>query len=185
MKTIYLQTIDGAVKALGGADSAVLRPGEPVFVPEPVEDWCSFVALAIRISRLGMNIKPSFARQSYHELGAVHVLLPRRPGPIPPLFCDRAIAPGKWLDLDMVVSGSLDVCITDDSDAKLTMLSMPLEIDCLGIDRAVNMVSRYMTLKTGDMIIFGDSAVEVGTPRLDTRLTASISSQPSLDIRFK
>ena len=51
MKTIYLQTIDGAVKALGGADSAVLRPGEPVFVPEPVEDWCSFVALAIRISR--------------------------------------------------------------------------------------------------------------------------------------
>ena len=85
----------------------------------------------------------------------------------------------------MVVSGSLDVCITDDSDAKLPLLSMPLEIDCLGIDRAVNMVSRYMTLKTGDMIIFGDSAVEVGTPRLDTRLTASISSQPSLDIRFK
>ncbi len=95
MKTIYLQTIDGVIKALGGADSAVLRPGEPVFVPEPVEDWCSFVAPAIRISRLGMNIKPSFARQYYHELGAVHVLLPRRPGPIPPLFCDRAIAPAS------------------------------------------------------------------------------------------
>lgn len=185
MKTIYLQTIDGAVKALGGADSAVLRPGEPVFVPDPVDNWCSFVAPAIRISRLGMNIKPSFARQYYKELAAVHVLLPRTPGPIPPLFCDRAIAPGKWLDISTIGAGNLDVCITDDSGNSPTCLSQRLNIDSLCIDDAVHMVSQYMTLKTGDMIIFGDSAIDVGTPRLDTELAANIANQPSLDIRFK
>lgn len=39
-----------------GADSAVLRCGEPVFVPDPVDEWVSLVAPAVRLCRLGMHM---------------------------------------------------------------------------------------------------------------------------------
>lgn len=185
MKTILLRTLNGKTEAIGGADSAVLRPGEPVFVPDPVEQWQSIVAPAIRISRLGMNIKPAFARQHYHEIAAVHLLMPRTVGPIPPLFCDRAIAPGKWLDIDSLSGKSFNASIATFDDDNTVTFSMPLCFSDLKADEAVHFVSRYMTLKTGDMIVFGDNALDLGAPSLDTMLSAEIMGMPSLDIKFK
>ena len=143
----------------------MLRPGEPVFVPDPVEQWQSIVAPAIRISRLGMNIKPAFARQHYHEIAAVHLLMPRTVGPIPPLFCDRAIAPGKWFDIDSLSGKSFNASIATFDDDNTVTFSMPLCFSDLKADEAVHFVSRYMTLKTGDMIVFGDNALDLGHHR--------------------
>lgn len=175
------------MRAIGGADSAVLRPGEPVFVPDPVTDWVSLVAPAIRVSRLGMNIKPSFARQYYHEIGAVHLLLPADESalPVAPLFCDRCIAPGAWTDIESLRDRGFTAAVLDREDHELVSLYRDLTVSDLDCDNMINFVSRYMTLKTGDMIVFGDHSLDLGTPALDTRVTAGIFGADSLDIRLK
>lgn len=187
MKTLLLRSVDGCMSAIGGADSAVLRPGEPVFVPEPVSDWISIVAPAIRISRLGMNIKPSFARQYYHELGAVHLLMPSDESilPVAPLFCDRCIAPGLWHDIETLADRSFSATVYDRKDRALLHLDLNITPDDLDCNNMINFVSRYMTLKTGDMIVFGGHSLDLGTPTLDTRVTAEIFGAASLDIRLK
>ncbi|MBO4942956.1 MAG: hypothetical protein J6C95_05970 [Muribaculaceae bacterium] len=187
MKTLLLRTEDGRMKAIGGADSAVLRPGEPVFVPEPLTDWVSIVAPAIRISRLGMNIKPSFARQYYHETAAVHLLMPSDASvlPVAPLFCDRCIAPGAWADVDTLGGCGLTAAVLDREDRELLRLGSDITFRELDCDNMISFVSRYMTLKTGDMIVFGDHSLHLGTPGLDTRVTAEIFGAPTLDIRLK
>jgi len=49
----------------------------------------------------------------------------------------------------------------------------------------ISFVSRYMTLKTGDMIVLGDHSLDLGTPELDTRISVGIFGASSLDIRIK
>lgn len=183
MKTILLYSDGDSYRALGGADSGVLRPGEPVFVPEPVETWRSQIAPAIRISRLGMNIKPTFARQYYCEATLVHLLLPAGNYPVPPLFVDRAIAPGRWIDLSK--TADISAVVDDMADKEILSLGKALTFEDLQSDRAVCFTSRYMTLKTGDIIVLGDYALDLGSPQLDTRLTARMGSEPVLDIKFK
>ncbi len=187
MKTLLLRTVNGRLTAVGGADSAVLRPGEPVFVSEPLADWESLVAPAIRISRLSMNIKPSFARRYYHELGAVHLLLPAEDAalPVPPLFCDRCIAPGAWVDIESLSDKGVSAIIRDRADNEIFSQNRDLSVSDLDCDGMISFVSRYMTLKTGDMIVLGDYSLDLGMPALDTRVTASIFGALSLDIRLK
>ena len=62
MKVLCISANGKRMKVDVGSDQAVLRLGEPVFVPEPVEEWRSAVAPAVRISRLGTAIKASTAR---------------------------------------------------------------------------------------------------------------------------
>lgn len=187
MKTLLLRTVDGHQTAIGGADSAVLRSGEPVFVPEPLSDWMLLVAPAIRISRLGMNIKPSFARQYYHEVGAVQLLMPREASalPVPPLFCDRGIAPGAWIDIESLHESGFTATVYDRVDTEVSRIECDLTVSDLDCDNMISFVSRYMTLKTGDMIVLGDHLLDLGTPEPDTRICAEIFGAPSLDIRIK
>ena len=184
MKSILLHTRQGRLEGVGGADSAVLRPGEPVFLPEPFESLRSYVAPAVRISRLGMNIKPSFAGRYYSEIAALHLLIDEA-CPLPPLFCDRAIAPGKWIDIASIDNADLRVELYDRDDALINEQNKAIALCALDIDNAVNFVSSHLTLKTGDMIIFGDHAGELGCPKINTRLRACIGGAESLEIRFK
>ena len=172
-----------------GADSAVLRANEPVFVPDPVADWVSVVAPAIRISRLGTHIT-RHPESYYDAVGAVHVLLPARPDVVPgmpPLALDRAISPGAWQPLD---SGTTELTVRrsllwgDDPDVE-TVLAADFSLKDLDADGLVRHISKYLTFKSGDIIILADAATNLGAPILDTRIQAWINGDTSLDIRIK
>ncbi|MDE6555833.1 MAG: hypothetical protein K2K55_02600 [Duncaniella sp.] len=48
------------------ADSSLLLPGHPFFMPEEEADWMAVPHLAVRICRLGKSISPRFADR-YHD----------------------------------------------------------------------------------------------------------------------
>lgn len=174
-----------------GTDSAVLRPGEPVFVPDPPADWRSSIVPAVRISRLGMSIKESKARDYFSEITAFHLLEPASEyvvEGIPPYILDRAFSPGKWLDIEAagatVVLSASTAPIGADS-GKGHELSVSFALGDLEIEHTVSRLSRYITFKTGDILVFTRHRLELGAPQLDTAVKAAINCNEVLSLRIK
>lgn len=192
MKVLCICNSGGQRKIVAGVDSAVLRPGEPVFTDEPADMWISSVAPAVRISRLGMSIRESRAREYYHELTLFHVLTPTCPEAcegLPPYILDRAFSPGKWTDI-----------ASSPSDKELTLTArrqsidgkgpqetriVRFSLDTLGVDSTIALLSRHLTFKTGDLLIFADHAVSLGAPVIDSAVTAELDNEEVLSIRIK
>lgn len=193
MKVLCLdRRSDGTFDVTAGVDSAVLRPGEPVFVPEPVSQWRSAIVPVIRISRLGMSIRESRARNYYHEAALFHMLTPACPDAcegLPPYILDRAFSPGEWLDIsdaasDAVLSIGLEVAPIASGESPVGACGS-FSLESLGADAAVALLSRHLTFKTGDLLVFTGARIEAPAPRLDTCLTATLDGKPNLSIRIK
>lgn len=191
MKVLYA-SLDGedVLSAEPGADSAILRVGEPVFLEEPADAWRTEVALALHVSRLGLHIPVEHARRHYDAVAAVHLLRPAvgNAGGVPALFRDRAIAPGSWITLDML-EGTIGFDVARRSlraDDRVALdASLDLTLEELRADEIVAALSRTMTLKTGDMIILAGSSVGLGAPAFDTSVKVCVSGIPSLSVRIK
>lgn len=158
MKAILLDTPTLAdSSALPGItllpDSAITPPGRPVFLPDFGQEWVAEIYLCGRISRLGKEIALKFAPRYFDSLTVALRLLPAdihrllteesRPAGVAAIF-DNALTLGSWQPAEsfagineMIVNGQT-VEITD-----------PGQI----MARAVVAVSRYATLKTGDLLM--------------------------------
>ena len=191
MKVLMATRTDGAWTFEAGADSAVLRPAEPVFIEEPAIDWTTSVVLGIRISRLGMHISTKNVMRHCDALAPFHILRPAVPycaGQLPPLYRDRAISPGAWVQIselpqEFEFSASRRPLRSQPGvDIDLTS---PHSLSSLFAEEAVSILSQAMTFKTGDIILFGHSALTLGPPAVDTEISASIDGRELLDIRIK
>ncbi len=185
------KSADGRIALTPGVDSAVLRPGEPVFVPEPFADWRAAVAPAVRIGRLGMNIKESSARAYCEALTAFSMLTPAEGSDaacgLPPFVLDRAFSPGNWLELpgadarlclraELSAIGSDDVLLSEVRD---------FAVGDMQLEKVIAHISRFITLKTGDVLLFTDFATAAFEPVPDTTLNVAINDSYPLSIRFK
>lgn len=182
---------DGNIHVKAGADSAILRQGEPVFVPEPVQVWRSSAVPAIRMSRLGTSIKEANAAEYYDAITLFHLLTPVDPVIVdgfPPYILDRAFSPGQWLAIPTDKQKTLGIRAVRQS---LNGCAEPVETTgafttaSLGADSVIASLSRYLTFRTGDILVFPDKGIELGAPVLDTQLTATIDSDTVLTIRLK
>ncbi len=182
---------DGGLRVKGGADSAILRTGEPVFVPEPVQVWRSTVAPAIRMSRLGMSIKATKASEYYDAISLFHLLTPVDPvivDGLPPYILDRTFSPGQWHSTspDPLKEYRFEAMRRElNGNAEETAVSGQFSLLSLGVDDAIAALSRYMTFRTGDILVFPDKGCDMGAPMLDTEMTASLDGLPTLSIRLK
>lgn len=174
-----------------GVDSAMLRTGEPVFIEEPAEAWRTEAASAVRISRLGSHIPLRHAGRYYDAVAAIHLLRPATPRTdgLPPLFCDRALAPGQWVPVgedgaDMTVE-AFRTPLRGEGHTERFGPAMAATAASLGVDEAIAELSRTMTLKTGDILIFEDAAAYIGAPVIDSRIEATIGGKPSLSVKIK
>lgn len=115
-------------------DSAAVSRANPWFMPEDGTpgQWNATVCVAAIISRLGMNIAQRFAHRYYSQLCWCAVT--DNPGIEP---WTRFVRDGALV----VGTGTIDAA---DSRADAWRAE---------IDRRIEAASRYMTLKTGDMIL--------------------------------
>lgn len=180
---------DGSLKAVPGADSAVLRPGEPVFVPDPVDTWRCRVMPAVRVSRLGMHISARNARLYFDAISAFHVMTPMNPAPgIPIGFIDRTFSPGSFIPGDAphdAVERTIEVSRAPIGSPLAEILTTSFSVDSIRAASVLSEISQWCTLKTGDVLLFADAAVDLGSPVLDTVLEAAIDGSPVLNIRIK
>lgn len=127
-------------------DSSLLLKGDPVFLPEFARGWHFMAVPVFRVGRLGKFIAPKYAWRYIDGVCAGAVLMP--PGEVrSDLACcfDSAAALSPWVKPDELPAGDFMLQIGD----KI------LHIDTaqMHIEETVALLSRFSTLRTGDIII--------------------------------
>lgn len=172
-----------------GVDSAILRAGEPVFIAEPTAAWQCRVIPAVRIARLGMHISPKNVHRHIDAISAFHVTTPAAPcDDMPAGLIDRTFSPGAWIPLDAadyasamslsVARGPIGAPISEE-------LSVEFSPDSLKMVQEISRLSQMCTFRSGDIILFAGAAIDLGSPRLDTYVKATLNGMDILNIRIK
>lgn len=158
-------------------DSAILRSGQPFFIPDFAADFRVFPSLICRISRLGKAIAPKFATRYILEgtLGcsaiAVDLLTRLRHDGLPwsrAVAFDKACMIGAMMPLERLTDSR---CMLRCGDNTLSYDPRRMRHD---IPEVISLLSRDNTLKEGDLILM--ALTPAGLPLLrGDRLTADIT----------
>lgn len=159
MKIIRVIALDPVLRLEFHPDSALVLQGRPLFMPEEGEGWQAQICLAVKISRLGKNISEKFAPRYYDGISfAMRLTLPSAPELASVIAgMDSGIVHGQWLD---AAKASAPMAVAAGG------AEIRLAPQAAVIDRAISMISRYTTLKIGDMILLpaADTMVPLAAP---------------------
>ena len=172
-------------------DSALLRNNDPFYLPDFAKEFHHEVELVVRIGRLGKNIEERFAHRYYEEL-ALGVAFTAR------ALQDELRSKGlpwekcKAFDGSAVLSGFTPKMRFADVNNINFSLKVNGEVrqqgntaDMInGIDRLIAYVSKYFTLKIGDLIYTGTPA-GVGAVQMGDRLQGYIEEELFFDFMVK
>ena len=168
------------------ADSALVRRGMPMFVPDFATDkWKIHLQPYVVTSRLGKSIPCRFAERYYDSIGLAARLLPpqierpdRHLNALTASF-DGAIAPGPTMPIATLAGedGALNISVGNE-------LMLTINIADLHINETVSFLSRYMIMKTGDIILLCDTAITLPA-KIGSTIDANINGQPLLNVRLK
>lgn len=132
------------------ADSALLTGNRPLFLPDYMDGTAVSCATALRISRLGKNISPRFASRYYDAVTVATLAETRLTGGLANAV-EGAVAIGEWIapveDFAEIAASGADVDLTCRVDSLREIA-----------DAVVAALSRYMTMKMGDIVITGPLA---------------------------
>ncbi len=152
MKALLVQSLS-PLKCRLFADSAIVRSGTPLFVPDCFSPWTGAVYVAVRIVRLGKCIAGKFAMRYVDAITAVHVMQSEAAADLT-YIADEAIIYGETLDIASA-GETVRLSVTDGSGTTEKAISLAE----LNIPAAIAALSQLATFKTGDLVIFSDSAM--------------------------
>ena len=179
------------------ADSALLNQGKPFFVPDHLGRVDYEAELVVRICRLGKNIPERFAYRYYDALtvGIDFTArdLQRRASEAgqPWTICkgfDGSAAVGEWIPKEKLLSDPEVPC----ADSGFQRLHFRLDINgrtvqegCTSdmlyrLDEIIAYISRFFTLKTGDLLYTGTPA-GVGPVHVGDHLEGWLEERKVLD----
>ena len=173
------------------ADSALLKDHKPFFIP----DWSNRVdyetEIVVRICRLGKSIPEKFAPR-YYDAVTVGIDFTARD------WQQRLRSEGKPWELCKGFDGSAVIGDWVDKSLLGDVQNLPFHLDINGttvqqgctadmlysIDRLIAYISRYFTLKTGDLLYTG-TPVGVGPVHIDDHLEGYLMQQKVLEFNCK
>ncbi|HPE76389.1 MAG TPA: fumarylacetoacetate hydrolase family protein [Draconibacterium sp.] len=173
-------------------DSSLLRNNDPFYIPDWTKDVHHEIELVIKINRLGKNIEKRFANRYFDEIGLgidftardVQNKLKEKglPWEKAKAFDQAAVLGGKFFDKNMFADQrniSFNLKINDklvqDGNSSLMIFSF---------DDIISHVSKYVTLKIGDLIYTGTPA-GVGPVKIGDHLEGYLEEQKILDFIIK
>ena len=173
------------------AASSLLKCHKPFFIPDFMGRIDYETEVVVRISRLGKSISERFAHRYYDAVTVGIDFTARewqqrlRAAGHPWELCkgfDGAAAIGDWVDK----SKFLDVqALRFHLDINGQTVQQGCTADMLfGIDRLIAYISRYVTLKTGDILYTGTPA-GVGPVHIGDHLEGYIEKRKVLDFNCK
>ena len=172
-------------------DSALLRNGHPFFIPDFSENLQYEAELVVRICRLGKNIAEKFARRYYDAITVGIDFTARdlqhelRERGYPWEICkgfDHSAAPGKFIPVEHFPDVK-NIAFSLKKNGKTVQEGNSADM-IFGIDAIISYVSRFFTLKTGDLIFTGTPA-GVGKVEPNDRLEGYIQEDKLLDFNIK
>ena len=188
-------------------DSALQKPGKPFFVPDHLGRIDYEAELVVRICRLGKNIPERFAHRYYDavtvglDFTARDLQLQAQQAGLPWTICkgfDGAAVIGEMMSVKSLV-------FSDDTPVAETKVTQHLSLNTyhfrlekngvtvqegcsddmlFSVDELISYVSRFFTLKTGDLIFTGTPA-GVGPVSIGDHLTGWIEDQKVLDVKVR
>lgn len=172
-------------------DSSILKNNKPFFLPDFSSEIHYETEVVVKISKLGKSIEPKFAPRYYDEVTVgiditardlqTKLSKARLPWEISKCF-DGAAPVGKFipagtfhdinsLNFRLEINGSV---VQQSNTADMIF----------GINEIISYVSRFFTLKTGDLIFTGTPA-GVGPLRKNDHLVAYLEDTPLLDFMIR
>lgn len=173
------------------ADSALLKDGKPFFIPDFTEQCDYETELVVRICRLGKNIAPRFARR-YYDAVTVGIDFTARD------MQRRFRGEGRPWELCKGFDGSAAVGTFVPVDELTDIQRLHFRLDINGqavqrgfsgdmiftVDELIAYVSRFYTLKMGDLLYTGTPA-GVGPVHIGDHLEGYIGERKVLDFNVR
>lgn len=173
------------------ADSALLKDGKPFFIPDFTSQCDYETELVIRICRLGKNIAPRFAYR-YYDAVTVGIDFTARD------LQKKLRAEGKPWEICKGFDNSAVIgdFIPKEELPDIQQIQFHLDIDgqtvqqgysgdmIFPVDEIVSYVSRFFTLKIGDLIYTG-TPPGVGTVQIGQHLEGYIQDRKVLDFNVR
>jgi 2-keto-4-pentenoate hydratase/2-oxohepta-3-ene-1,7-dioic acid hydratase in catechol pathway len=171
-------------------DTAILKNGEPFYLPSFSNDVHHEVELVLRISKVGKKIQEKFARNYYNEIGLGIDFTARDmqsnlkekglPWELAKAF-DGSAPLGNFIPID-----GLDL-----NNINFSLIKNGVEVQkgntahmIFSFDAIVSFVSQYFTLKVGDLIYTGTPA-GVSKVAIGDMLEGFIENKPMLTCEVK
>lgn len=173
------------------ADSSLLKDGKPFFLPEEMGCVDYETELVVRICKLGKSIPQRFAHRYYDavtvgiDFTARELQQRLRAEGKPWDLCkgfDGAAVIGQWVD----IAKFRDIqAIHFHLDINGETVQQGCSSDMLfKVDEIIAYISRYFTLKTGDLLYTG-TPVGVGPVHINDHLTGWIDDRKVLEFNVK
>lgn len=172
-------------------DSALLKDGKPFFIPDFSEQVDYETELVVRINRLGKNIADRFAHRYYDavtvgiDFTARDLQRKYRAEGKPWELCkgfDNSAAIGEWIPVERFkdiqqLNFHLDI------DGKTVQRGYAGDM-LFKIDQIIAYVSRFCTLKIGDLLFTG-TPVGVGPVQVNNHLEGYLEDEKVLDFYIR
>jgi 2-keto-4-pentenoate hydratase/2-oxohepta-3-ene-1,7-dioic acid hydratase in catechol pathway len=169
-------------------DSALLRNNDPFYIPDWSNDLHHEVELIVKISKLGKSIEREFAPRYYSEVGLGIDFTARDlqnklkdkglPWEKAKAFDHSAVICKEFIPIDSLpnrdaINFRLDINGKTVQEGNTSLMIFP-------IDELIAHISKYFTLKIGDLIYTGTPA-GVGPVRIDDRLEGYLEDRKMFD----
>ena len=172
-------------------DTAILLKKQPFFIPDFSDDVQYEVEILVKIKKVGKHIQQKFAHKYYDEIGLgidftardLQSALKKKGLPWEKAKSfDGAAIIGTWLPSNAFEN-------INNINFRLEKNGVPVQkgntqLMLWKIDELIEYVSKYFTLKIGDIIFTGTPA-GVGAVKPDDQLTGFIEDQELFSIRVK
>jgi 2-keto-4-pentenoate hydratase/2-oxohepta-3-ene-1,7-dioic acid hydratase in catechol pathway len=172
-------------------DSAILKNNKPFFLPDFSENIHYEVEVVIKISKLGKSISSKFAHRYFDEVTLGIDITARD-------LQSRQAAAGMPWEISKCFDGAapLGAFVPVTSIKDMGDINFRLEINervvqksntsdmIFGFNAIIEYVSRFFTLKTGDLIFTGTPS-GVGQLKRNDNLVGYLGDKPLLDFRIK
>lgn len=173
-------------------DSSLLRNNDPFYIPDWTNDVHHEIELVLKISRIGKNIEKRFANRYYNEIGLgvdftardIQQKLKEKGLPwekakafdqaavLGNVFVDKSeLADKDNIQFGLNINGNR----VQDGNSNLMIFSF---------DDIISHISKYVTLKIGDLIYTGTPA-GVGPVKIGDRLEGFLEDKKILDFEIK
>ena len=170
-------------------DSAILPKRNPFYIPNFSNEVHHEVELIIKIKKLGKCINLNFAKEYYSEIGLGIDFTARDiqkkckekgyPWEIAKAFDQSAVISDSFIDINSLRDINFHLDKNGETVQKSNIKDM-----IFSIDEIIHYVSKYMTLKIGDLIFTGTPS-GVGQVNIGDRLEGFINDKKMFTVNIK
>ncbi len=172
-------------------DTSILRKNRPFYIPSFSNDLQHEVELIIKIDKVGKNISKKFAHRYYSSIGIGidftardvqnELIAKGLPWEKCKAFDNSAAFGEEFIPLDLLDKNNIEFHLDINGERRQTGNSSKM---IFSFDDIISHVSKYITLKTGDLIYTGTPS-GVSPVKINDRLQAYIGDKKLMDFLIK